>query len=89
MDLIFPLFVFLAGMSTVFSLGKILDVQDKWAAWKRLIKRCLLIYLMGLFYYGGLADGWEQIRFVGVLQRIASHLFLQGFALCTSAREGC
>lgn len=88
MDLIFPLFVFLAGMSTVFSLGKILDVQGKWAAWKRLIKRCLLIYLMGLFYYGGLADGWEQMRFVGVLQRIAISSFFAGICFMYLGKRG-
>ena len=88
MDLIFPLFVFLAGMSTVFSLGKLLETDSKWAAWKRLIKRCLLIYLMGLFYYGGLADGWEQIRFVGVLQRIAISSFFAGICFMYLGKRG-
>jgi predicted acyltransferase len=32
--------------------------------------------LLGVFYYGGIAHGWDQIRWVGVLQRIAiSYLF--------------
>ncbi len=50
MDLMFPLFVFLAGMSNVFSLGKLLETQGKWPAWKRLLKRSFLLYLLGLFY---------------------------------------
>jgi predicted acyltransferase len=70
-DFIFPLFVFLVGMSTVFSLGKLLATASKKAAYQRLIRRFLLLFLMGIFYYGGLANKWPEIRLLGVLQRIA------------------
>lgn len=38
---------------------------------RRLIVRGLLMYLIGLWYYGGVEKGLEHIRLMGVLQRIA------------------
>ncbi len=72
-DLIFPLFVFLMGTSTVFSLTKIVEQQGKAAAYWRILRRGVLLYVLGLFYYGGLSrdGGPEMFRYVGVLQRIA------------------
>jgi predicted acyltransferase len=70
-DLIFPLFVFLVGMTTVFSLGNLIDREGKAAAYKRLIRRFLLLFLMGIIYYGGFANKLADIRWLGVLQRIA------------------
>jgi len=72
-DLIFPLFVFLMGTSSVFSLSRIVEREGKRAAYGRIIRRSLLLYALGVFYYGGLSrDGDpEMFRFVGVLQRIA------------------
>ncbi len=75
-DLIFPLFIFMVGMSTVFSLNKIVIREGKWAAYKRIIRRFFLLYLMGIIYYGGFLNKWPEIRMVGVLQQIAiSYLF--------------
>lgn len=70
-DLIFPLFVFIAGVSLVFSLGKIIPRYGKDAAFARLMKRTLLLYLLGIFYYGGFSTSFDRIRLLGVLQRIA------------------
>lgn len=72
-DLIFPLFVFLMGSSAVYSLNKIVREAGVAAAYRRLVLRSLTLYLLGLFYYGGLSreDGLEMFRYVGVLQRIA------------------
>ena len=36
-----------------------------------MLKRTVLLYLLGVFYYGGIEDGLEKVRWVGVLQRIA------------------
>jgi predicted acyltransferase len=70
-DFIFPLFVFIVGVSSVFSLTKIIANSGKSAAVKRIIIRSVILYLLGIFYHGGLANYWWQIRFVGVLHRIA------------------
>jgi predicted acyltransferase len=70
-DLIFPLFVFLVGMSTVFSLSRLLAEKGKSAAYRRLFRRSLVLFLLGVFYYGGFANRWPDIRLLGVLQRLA------------------
>ncbi len=80
-DLIFPTFVFLAGVSAVFSLIRIRDDRGKDAAFVRLLQRSFMIYLLGLFYYGLWSKGWDQIRWVGVLQRIALSYLGAGFCL--------
>lgn len=71
-DLIFPLFVFLVGLSTVFSLGKALNGgEGKAAAYKRIGRRFILLYIVALVYSGGFANKWPDIRLMGVLNRIA------------------
>jgi predicted acyltransferase len=73
-DLIFPLFVFLVGVSAVYSLVRIQQREGTARAYRRLVTRSVILYLLGLFYYGGLSrdGGPEMFRFVGVLQRIAT-----------------
>lgn len=72
-DLIFPLFVFLVGVSTVFSLDRILETRGVGAAHWRVIRRFALLYFLGLFYHGAMSrDGDpETFRYMGVLHRIA------------------
>jgi predicted acyltransferase len=75
-DLIFPLFEFVMGMSVVFSLKKILQQQGKVAAYRRLLRRFALLFILGIIYYGGLSNIWPEIRILGVLQRLAlTYLF--------------
>ncbi|MDX1953238.1 MAG: DUF5009 domain-containing protein [Verrucomicrobiota bacterium] len=81
-DLIFPLFVFITGTSLVFSLGRTIREQGRQAALKRLCWRAFLLYLIGIFYYGGFANEWPQMRLVGVLQRIAVAYFFAGLIFC-------
>ncbi len=76
LDLVFPLFVFISGVSMVFSLEKFRATHGPSAASVKLAKRALLLFLLGVFYSGGLAKGIDEIRWLGVLQRIA----LAGFA---------
>ena len=70
-DLIFPLFLFLVGMSAVFSLNKTLAREGKAAAYRRILRRALLLFLLGIIYNGGFAHRWPNIRLLGTLQRIA------------------
>jgi len=75
-DLIFPLFEFVMGMSVVFSLKRILLSEGKLAAYRRLLRRFLLLFSLGIVYYGGLSNAWPEIRILGVLQRLAlTYLF--------------
>lgn len=70
-DLIFPLFVFIVGVSSVFSLTKIVARHGRAAALRRILIRALLLFALGIFYNGGLSQPWPDIRVMGVLQRIA------------------
>lgn len=70
-DLIFPLFVFIAGVSAVFSLSKAKASGGVGKAMVRVLSRGLLLFALGVFYSGGIKDGWEGVRWLGVLQRIA------------------
>lgn len=77
-DLIFPLFVFIAGVSMTFSMTKTVAQHGKKGAILRLGSRCLLLILAGIFYYGGLSNEWPNIRLTGVLQLIGLSCFLGG-----------
>ena len=52
-DLIFPLFVFIVGVSLVFSLSKTIETVGRAAAVRRVIRRGVVLFLIGIFYYGG------------------------------------
>ena len=54
-DLIFPLFVFITGVSAVFSLKKIVEREGRLAAAKRVVRRTVLLFVLGLIYSGGLS----------------------------------
>lgn len=87
-DLIFPSFVFIVGVSLVFSLSRTIADSGKPAAYKRILSRSLLLYLLGIFYYGGFAGGLEKIRLLGVLQRIALCYLFAGLIFCAFRLKG-
>jgi predicted acyltransferase len=62
-DLIFPLFLFLSGVSMAIALPRRLQREGLRSAVIHLLQR-------GLIFSGGLKDGWEKVRWLGVLQRI-------------------
>jgi predicted acyltransferase len=70
-DLIFPLFVFMIGVAITFSLGRLIATEGRTAALKRVLRRAVPLYVLGLFYYGGLNGHIDHIRLLGVLQRLA------------------
>ncbi len=70
-DLIFPLFVFIMGVSTVFSLTKIIEREGRAAAVKRVLIRGLLLFIVALIYSGGFTNPWPDMRLMGVLNRIS------------------
>jgi predicted acyltransferase len=77
-DLIFPLFVFIIGISLVFSLGKIVAREGKAAAYRRLVRRSVLLFLLGVISDGGLAHWYDENLLCGVLQRLALSYFFGG-----------
>src|SRR3569833_535995 len=70
-DFIFPLFIFITGVAITLALPKQVERDGKAKAHLRVVKRALLLYVLAILYYGGLSGDFEEIRYVGVLQRIA------------------
>ncbi len=71
-DLIFPLFIFLAGVSTPFSIGKALEEgNSKEKLLIRVFQRGIILIILGIIYNNGLTlKPLEEIRFSSVLGRI-------------------
>jgi predicted acyltransferase len=79
-DFIFPLFLFIAGLSIPFSLAKgISQGMSKSALYKKAFIRMLVLIGLGILDKNAPTPflDWSQIRFVGVLQRIG----IAGFAV--------
>ncbi len=77
-DLIFPLFVFLSGVSLAIALPRRVERDGVGAAMRHLMARGVILFLLGVYFSGGLKDGWEKIRWLGVLQRIGIASALAG-----------
>jgi predicted acyltransferase len=84
-DLVFPFFLFAVGNAMAFVMPK-LDAAGEGAFWKKVIKRSLLIFFIGVFLnwfpfikYDDagkiVAKPFETLRIFGVLQRIAISYF--------------
>lgn len=72
-DLIFPLFLFLAGVSFPFSLDKQLSAgKDRASVSLKCVRRGLMLVLLGVLYNGLLQLDFENLRYASVLGRIGS-----------------
>jgi predicted acyltransferase len=71
-DLIFPLFLFIAGVATPYSVGRELEKgKSRQQVLFRVIKRGLILVILGIIYNNGLKiQPLSQIRFPSVLGRI-------------------
>src|SRR5262249_18584235 len=70
-DLIFPPFIFLTGVSIVLALPRLVEREGRARAHARVLRRALILYLLGFIYYGGVSEHWGDVRWLGILQRIA------------------
>lgn len=86
-DFIFPLFIFVTGVSIVLALPRLVAREGKALAHLHVLRRALFLYILGLIFYGGVGQHWSDIRFLGVLQRIAiCYLFASLLFLNLNAR---
>ncbi|HTB84569.1 MAG TPA: DUF5009 domain-containing protein [Candidatus Sulfotelmatobacter sp.] len=81
-DLIYPLFVFIMGVSMCFSIGRTLERHGRAEAAKRILIRSAALFLAGIFFNGGFTNDWPAIRLSGVLSRIALVYLLGGLLFC-------
>ncbi len=70
-DFIFPLLIFVTGVAIVLSLPRLVEREGKARAYGRVFRRTLILYGLGLIFYGGISRHWSDIRLLGVLQRMA------------------
>ena len=71
-DLVFPCFLFVVGVSIVLSFGKRLERGDsKGQVVAGILRRSVILILLGLVVNGYPYFVWDRLRFYGVLQRIA------------------
>jgi predicted acyltransferase len=71
-DLIFPLFLFLVGAVLPYSLGKLQERgEPRGALYWRVLRRTVLLFALGLLYNNVLKLDFANLRYTGVLQRIA------------------
>src|SRR4051794_34473547 len=89
-DLIFPLFLFLAGVATPYSVGRELEKgKSRKQLLMRVIKRGLILVLLGVIYNNGLTHikPLSEIRFGSVLGRIGlAYMFANIIYLYTKER---
>lgn len=71
-DLIYPFFLFIVGVSIVFALSKAKDKTISMKAlYYKIIKRTIILFVLGLFINSFPQFDLVNIRIMGVLQRIA------------------
>lgn len=96
-DLVFPFFLFAVGNALSFVMPKFEETGAK-AFWKKITKRTILIFLIGLFLnwspfvkWSGeelVVKTWENIRIMGVLQRIALSYFFASIIIFYGKNKG-
>lgn len=89
-DLIFPLFIFVSGISFTLSWQRQIDRGESLSLrWQRLLRRTLLLILLGVLFneiaWGGqglLMRGWAGVRWFSVLGRIGVSIALAAIPYC-------
>ncbi|WP_026768926.1 acyltransferase family protein [Asinibacterium sp. OR53] len=96
-DLVFPFFLFAVGNAMAFVMPRF-EQAGAGVFWKKVIKRTLLIFLIGLFLnwspfvkWDGdhiVFKSWDAVRILGVLQRIALCYFFASIIVFYGKTKG-
>ncbi len=87
-DLVFPLFLFIVGVSIVLSMDRLLATAGRKGALLRIARRSVLLFVLGVFYYGGVTRAWPDVQLSGVLPRIALCYFVAATLYVLLPRKG-
>lgn len=88
-DMVFPLFLFIAGISFPFSLSNQVDKGiPRKSIYSRIIKRGLTLVLLGIIYNGALQLDFGHIRFASVLARIGIAWMIASLIFMNTSRIG-
>ena len=76
-DLIFPLFMFITGVAIPYAMGsRIATGVDRASLLRKIVKRGIILVLLGIIYNGALRGELTNIRYVSVLGQIGmSYMF--------------
>lgn len=89
-DLIFPMFLFIAGISFPFSLSKSIGMgADRKSISKKIVRRGLTLVLLGILYNGLLDLDFENLRYASVLGRIGMAWMLAALLYVWTSRRVC
>jgi len=86
-DLGLPMFIFIVGVSIVFATARALERSGRGAVARRIVRRAILLYLLGILYYGGFSTPFRAIRLMGVLQRIAICYAVAALLFCYVSKK--
>ncbi len=76
-DLVFPFFLFIVGVAIVYAFSnKVIESTSKINLYKKIVRRTLILFGLGLFLSGFPYYDFSTIRIPGVLQRIAVCYFV-------------
>lgn len=84
-DLIFPLFMFIAGISITLSVkSKLVNHVSKKDLLFKVSKRMLILVLLGILYNGTFRDGFSNARYVSILGQIGIAYFFASVVIIYS-----
>jgi predicted acyltransferase len=88
-DLIFPLFLFMAGVAMPFSFAKRLERgATKWQLYRHVFTRALALVVLGLIYNDLLKFDWATMRYTSVLGHIGIAYFFAALIVLNSKATG-
>lgn len=88
-DFIAPLFLFVVGLSMPFALSRrIAQGADRRALFRHVLKRTVVLIVLGLVFNGILRLDFAHFRYTGVLQRIALSYFFAAVIVLTCSIRG-
>lgn len=88
-DLIFPLFIFIVGVSMPFSISNRLERGgDRKRLYVAIVRRTVILFSLGLVMNGWLAFDFSDLKWTGVLQRISIAYFFTAIIVMNSQVRG-
>lgn len=85
-DFIYPLFLFIVGLSMPFAFARRIEKGDsKKDLYKHIIKRTIILFILGLIYDGLFDFNFSRIDLSGILQIIALSYFFSSLILLNTS----
>ncbi len=86
-DLIFPFFLFIMGVAMAFSFARRLEAGDRRRLSRKVLRRTLIIFALGLFLSAFPSFDLSRLRVAGVLTRIAVVYFFASWIVLYFSRR--